>query len=90
MALHSTAQADLYTVFEGNNPDSGRPIIKVFLNPLIAWIWIGVVIVVVGTFIALVPNLVRSPGRVRQEDSAGEPPAATQGTDKVLAEVPHA
>jgi cytochrome c-type biogenesis protein CcmF len=90
VALHSTAQADLYTVFEGNNPDSGRPIIKVFLNPLIAWIWIGVVIVVVGTFIALVPNLVRSPGRVRQEDSAGEPPAATQGTDKVLAEVPHA
>ena len=69
VALHSTAQADLYTVFEGRNPDSGRPIIKVFLNPLIAWIWIGVVIVVLGTFIALVPNLVRSPARVRQEDS---------------------
>ena len=62
-------EADLYTVFEGTNPDSGLPIIKVFLNPLIAWIWIGVVIVVAGTFIALVPNLVRSPVRQRQEDS---------------------
>ena len=63
------------------NPDSGRPIIKVFLNPLIAWIWIGVAIVVAGTFIALVPNLVRTPARLRQEDSAGEPlaPALAAG-----------
>ena len=89
VALHSTAQADLYTVFEGNNPDNGRPIIKVFLNPLIAWIWIGVLIVVAGTFIALVPNLVRSPIRLRQQDSvpAG---AATLGAPGVLAKVPHA
>jgi cytochrome c-type biogenesis protein CcmF len=85
VALHSTAQSDLYTVFEGRNPDSGRPIIKVFLNPLIAWIWIGVAIVVVGTFIALVPNLVRTPARVRQEDSVAGSSAAS-----VVAKVPHA
>jgi cytochrome c-type biogenesis protein CcmF len=89
VALHSTAQADLYTVYEGENPDTGMPIIKVFLNPLIAWIWIGVVIVVLGTFIALVPNLVRAPVARRQEDSVPlarpslHPPA-------VLAKVPHA
>jgi cytochrome c-type biogenesis protein CcmF len=88
VALHSTAQADLYTVFEGKNPDTGRPIIKVFLNPLIAWIWIGVMIVVVGTFIALVPNLVRSPARLRQEDlvAVGASALAAPG---VLAKVPH-
>jgi cytochrome c-type biogenesis protein CcmF len=89
VALHSTAQADLYTVYEGENPDTGMPIIKVFLNPLIAWIWIGVAIVVFGTFIALVPNLVRVPVARRQEDSVPvarpslHPPA-------VLAKVPHA
>jgi cytochrome c-type biogenesis protein CcmF len=88
VALHSTAQADLYTVFEGKNPDTGRPIIKVFLNPLIAWIWIGVSIVVVGTFIALVPNLVRSPVRQRQEDLI--PVGAAVGAPGVLAKVPHA
>ncbi len=85
VALHSTAEADLYTVFEGRNPDSGIPIIKVFLNPLIAWIWIGVVIVVLGTFIALVPNLVRSPARLRQEDSV-----AALGATSDVAKVPHA
>jgi cytochrome c-type biogenesis protein CcmF len=56
VALHSTGQADLYVIFMGRNPDTNRPIIKVFLNPLIAWIWIGVVIVVAGTCLALAPN----------------------------------
>ena len=89
VALHSNAQADLYTVFEGKNPDTGRPIIKVFLNPLIAWIWIGVTIVVAGTFIALMPNLVRSPVRQRQEDLAPAKPPAL-GPAGVLAKAPHA
>jgi cytochrome c-type biogenesis protein CcmF len=89
VALHSTAQADLYTVFEGTNPDTGRPIIKVMLNPLIAWIWIGVVIVVLGTFIALAPNLVRTAVRQRQEELAPVGPAAL-GRAGVLAKVPHA
>jgi cytochrome c-type biogenesis protein CcmF len=88
VALHSTAQADLYTVFEGKNPDTGRPIIKVFLNPLIAWIWIGVAIVVAGTFIALVPNLVRSPVRQRQEDLVPVGPGLAR--PGVLAKAPHA
>jgi len=89
VALHSTAQSDLYTVFEGTNPDSGLPIIKAFLNPLIAWIWIGVVIVVIGTFIALAPNLVRTAVRQRQEDQVpvGASPLGVPG---VLAKVPHA
>ena len=91
VALHSTAQADLYTVFEGKNPDTGRPIIKAYLNPLIAWIWIGVMIVVAGTFIALVPNLVRTPARQRQEEL--QPAGAAQpalGTAGVLAKAPNA
>ena len=44
-------------VYAGKNPDSGQPIIKVFLNPLVAWIWIGVLFVVLGTAVALSPNL---------------------------------
>jgi cytochrome c-type biogenesis protein CcmF len=76
VALHSTLSADLYVVFEGKDPDTQQPIIKAFLNPLIAWIWIGVLIVVAGTFIALVPNLARTTIRQRQEDAAGIAPAS--------------
>ncbi len=66
VANRSTLQNDLYVIYEGKNPDSNKPIIKVFLNPLINWIWIGVGIVVLGTFVALVPRTTGSvlPSRV--------------------------
>jgi cytochrome c-type biogenesis protein CcmF len=91
VALHSTLAADLYVVFEGKDPDTQQPIIKAFLNPLIAWIWIGVLIVVAGTFIALVPNLTRTAVRQRQEDTAGIAPAgAALGEVGVVAKVGNA
>jgi cytochrome c-type biogenesis protein CcmF len=54
--VRSTLLEDLYVVYEGQNPDTGRPIIKAHLNPLVSWIWIGVLVMVFGTIIALVPN----------------------------------
>jgi cytochrome c-type biogenesis protein CcmF len=60
VANHSTLAADLYTVYAGKNPDNGQPVIKVFLNPLVAWIWIGVLMVVAGTAVALAPNRLTS------------------------------
>jgi cytochrome c-type biogenesis protein CcmF len=72
VALHSTLASDLYVIYEGKNPDTDRPIIKVFLNPLMNWIWIGVAIVVMGTVVALVPNMARTPARVAAETAAVE------------------
>ena len=71
VAIHSTLAHDLYVVFEGRNPETDRPIIKVFLNPLVNWIWIGVAIIIFGTFIALVPPL--KPGVRRVEATADSP-----------------
>jgi cytochrome c-type biogenesis protein CcmF len=63
VANHSTLQHDLYVIYEGKNPETDKPIIKVFLNPLINWIWIGVLIVVMGTLVALVPNMMKLAAR---------------------------
>ncbi len=57
VANHSTLTWDLYVLYAGKDHDSGHPIIKAFLNPLVAWIWIGVGIIVFGTGVALTPNL---------------------------------
>jgi cytochrome c-type biogenesis protein CcmF len=57
VAIHSVPAWDLYVVYEGSNPDTGQPIIKAFLNPLVGWIWAGVVLIVFGTVVALVPSL---------------------------------
>jgi cytochrome c-type biogenesis protein CcmF len=67
VAIHSTLARDLYVVFEGRNPETDKPIIKVFLNPLVNWIWIGVGIVIFGTGIALVPPLKPATRRVENE-----------------------
>jgi cytochrome c-type biogenesis protein CcmF len=64
VAMHSTLASDLYVIYEGRDADTDKPIIKVFLNPLMNWIWIGVLIVVAGTVLALVPSLTRSTVRV--------------------------
>lgn len=63
VANHSTLVEDLYVIYEGKNPDTGHPIIKAFINPLVVWIWIGILVVVLGTAVALVPNAaaVRAP-----------------------------
>jgi len=75
VALHSTLASDLYVIYEGKNPETDRPIIKVFLNPLMNWIWIGVAIVVFGTLLALVPSLTKNP---RTRESLEPPLAETE------------
>jgi cytochrome c-type biogenesis protein CcmF len=54
--VRSTLKEDLYVVYEGQNQDTGRPIIKAHLNPLVSWIWIGVLVMIFGTVLALIPN----------------------------------
>jgi len=65
VAIHSVPGWDLYVVYEGTNPDSGQPIIKAFLNPLVGWIWLGVLVIALGTVIALVPSLSPATAAVR-------------------------
>ncbi|MFZ1087159.1 MAG: cytochrome c-type biogenesis CcmF C-terminal domain-containing protein [Terracidiphilus sp.] len=57
VAIHSAITGmDLYVVYEGANPDTGQPIIKAILNPLVNWIWAGFALLFWGTLIALVPS----------------------------------
>jgi cytochrome c-type biogenesis protein CcmF len=83
VANRTGLKEDLYLVFSGVNPDTGRPIIKAHLNPLVLWIWIGVHIVLLGTVVALLPNMaavkVTSPARAR----AAAVPATTQSENPV-------
>ena len=65
VAVHSVPSWDLYVVYEGTNPDTGQPIIKAFLNPLVSWIWAGVALMVLGTFVALVPSLTPATAALR-------------------------
>ncbi len=78
--IRSSLDEDLYLVYEGLNQDTGHPILKAHLNPLVMWIWLGVWIIILGTALALVPNG-PAPVRValprRIESTATPAPVAT-------------
>ena len=72
VALHTTLKEDLYLVYSGSNQDTGNPIIKAHLNPLVLWIWIGVHIMIIGTIVALIPNMAAARVPVRAPARAAE------------------
>ena len=71
VADYSTLKEDLYVIYEGTNPDTGHPIIKAFINPLVNWLWIGVLTVILGTGLALVPNAAQLKSPVTVTAAAG-------------------
>ena len=56
VSIQSTMQEDLYVVYAGRSPDSNQPVIHAYLNPLVKWIWLGGVVLVIGTGLAMLPN----------------------------------
>jgi cytochrome c-type biogenesis protein CcmF len=56
VAIYSTLREDLYVVYAGQNPETQLPVVHAYLNPLVKFIWLGGVVVVLGTLVALLPN----------------------------------
>ncbi|HEY6271619.1 MAG TPA: cytochrome c-type biogenesis CcmF C-terminal domain-containing protein, partial [Terriglobales bacterium] len=56
VAVRHAPLEDLYVIYAGKNPDTGHPIVKAFVNPMVSWVWYGVMTLIVGTGLALVPN----------------------------------
>ncbi len=54
--LHSMRE-DLYLVLGSVDPSTGRMTLQVHINPLVSWIWVGVVILILGTAISLWPEI---------------------------------
>jgi cytochrome c-type biogenesis protein CcmF len=70
VAIHSSLARDLYVVYAGRSPDNNRPVIHAYVNPLVKWIWLGGLIVVLGTALALVPSRVPAPAPVARLEAA--------------------
>jgi len=82
VANRSTIKEDLYLVYAGRDQDTGAPIIKAHVNPLVWWIWSGVHILIIGTIIAMVPNAkpvkLTSTARIRVALAQASPPVTKQ------------
>jgi len=55
--IRSTLREDLYLIMTGFDPQEGRATVKAYLNPLVAWIWIGGAVLILGSWLAILPDL---------------------------------
>jgi cytochrome c-type biogenesis protein CcmF len=65
IALHQTPAEDLYMILGGVNED-GSTSIQAYVNPLVSLIWLGGLVMVLGTIIALTDKM-----RLRREEKMG-------------------
>jgi len=54
VSIYWTLREDLYVVLAGLEKD-GEAIVQIYRNPLVAWLWIGGLLMVLGTLICLLP-----------------------------------
>jgi len=78
VSIYSTIKEDLYVVYAGRDPESGSPIVHAYLNPLVKWIWIGGLILALGTGLAILPNRRMAIALSPVAQPAGGPAVAAQ------------
>ena len=54
--IYSTMNKDIYSIFSAVDNENGVAFIKIMVNPLVRWVWIGGYILVIGTVIAMWPR----------------------------------
>jgi cytochrome c-type biogenesis protein CcmF len=64
VSIRSTLKEDLYLVYAAPPLEAGgKAIMQVFLNPLVMWVWIGGIVLGLGTLIAMLPNRKTPPAK---------------------------
>lgn len=68
VAVRTTLRDDLYVILAGWN-DDGSATLRVIINPLVVWLWIGFGVFIFGTLVAMLPDPreARAVERVRAE-----------------------
>ncbi|HZT29554.1 MAG TPA: heme lyase CcmF/NrfE family subunit [Bryobacteraceae bacterium] len=59
VGVRARLNEDLYLNFAGMSDDNARAVIQAYVFPLVSWIWIGCLVLIGGTLVALVPSKVK-------------------------------
>jgi cytochrome c-type biogenesis protein CcmF len=64
-ALHSNLSRDLYAILvDGGESTQDQAIFRIFINPLVNWLWLGAGVLTLGTVVALWPGKVSNRSRL--------------------------
>ncbi len=64
VAMMHSVRDDLYLVVGSINPETKVASLQIHLNPLVGWIWLGCVIMILGSFVCMWPELEPEESRV--------------------------
>ncbi|MFC1618704.1 heme lyase CcmF/NrfE family subunit [Candidatus Neomarinimicrobiota bacterium] len=56
VAIYSRPIEDLYAVVGGVNPETDSVVLKLMVNPLVQMVWLGGIVLVLGTIVAMWPS----------------------------------
>jgi cytochrome c-type biogenesis protein CcmF len=59
VAIHRRLNEDLYINFAALSNEAQKPIVQVYIFPLVSWIWIGFWVLLMGSFVCLIPSKVK-------------------------------
>jgi cytochrome c-type biogenesis protein CcmF len=76
VAINRGLSEDLYLTLGGVDFSDGSGTFKVVINPLVDWVWLGFMLLAIGTAIALMPELALAPVAARVTAAGG---AAAKG-----------
>ncbi|MFO0678244.1 MAG: cytochrome c-type biogenesis CcmF C-terminal domain-containing protein [Polyangiaceae bacterium] len=85
--LHSLRD-DLYVVVGAVNPENHRATLQVHVNPLVVWVWLGCIVLVLGSFVCMWPELEPNESRVWAYGRAGAAVAASVSVGILIAIMP--
>jgi cytochrome c-type biogenesis protein CcmF len=57
VAIRSTLRDDVYVIMSSVNPENKLGTFRVIVRPLVAWIWIGGLMLLFGAFVAISPSI---------------------------------
>jgi cytochrome c-type biogenesis protein CcmF len=86
VAMAHTMREDVYIVLTGYDERTQLANFRVYINPLINWVWLGFLVLMVGTAICLVPQSVvdRVNGRRPRDEDEGPARPSRRGSEAGL------
>ena len=66
VAIRSTLGHDVYAIMNSVNPETKVGTFRIIVRPFVAWIWIGGLLIILGTAVAMAPSLSEVLGEARQ------------------------
>jgi cytochrome c-type biogenesis protein CcmF len=79
VGIRSTPWEDLYVTLGGVEPDGSAATLKVMVNPMVMWIWVGGLIITLGALVTIVPSRAAKRTAAPALDTAGREAVGSLG-----------